>query len=99
MNRPFYSEYVRHCMRFYARNTEKPRFNTEVDKNNWYACHRALDNYSEQDRITLVQIYGMRDTIADNVFWVAKAYDLDQRVIWDMIKEFERSVARKRGLL
>lgn len=99
MNRPFYSEYVRHCMRFYARNTEKPRFNTEVDKNNWYACHRALDNYSAQDCTILTQVYGMRDTIADNVFWVAKTYNLDQKVIWDMIKEFERSVARKRGLL
>lgn len=99
MNRPFYSEYVRHCMRFYARNTEKPRFNTEVDKNNWYACHRALDNYSEQDRNIIIHVYGMRDTIADNVFWVAKTYDLDQRVIWDMLKEFERSVAKKRGLL
>jgi hypothetical protein len=41
----------------------------------------------------------MRDTIADNVFWATKAYDLDQRVIWDMIKEFERSVAKKRGLI
>ena len=99
MNRPFYSEYVRHCMRFYARNAEKPRFNTEVDKNNWYACHRALDNYSEQDRTILTHVYGMRDTIADNVFWVAKTYDLDQRVIWDMIKEFERIVAKKRGLI
>ena len=64
MTRPFYSEYVRHCMRFYARNTEKPRFNTEVDKNNWYACHRALDNYSPQDCAILTQVYGMHDTIA-----------------------------------
>lgn len=99
MNRPFYSEYVRHCMRFYARNTEKPRFNTEVDKNNWYACHRALDNYSEQTYIILTQVYGMHDTIADNVYWVAKTYNLDQKVIWDTMKDFERSVAKKRGLI
>ena len=99
MTRPFYSEYVRHCARFYARNTEKPRFNTEVDKNNWYACHRAIEQYSERDHIILVQVYGMRDTIADNVYWVAQTYNLDQKVIWDMLKEFERSVARKRGLI
>lgn len=99
MTRPFYSEYVRHCMRFYARNTEKPRFNTEVDKNNWYACHRAIEPYSEQDRTIILEVYGMRDTIADNVYCVAKANDLDQKVIWDMMKDFERSVARKRGLL
>ena len=99
MNRPFYSEYVRHCARFYARNTEKPRFNTEVDKNNWYACDRVLDNYSEQDRTIIIQVYAMRDTIADNVFWVAQTYNLDQVVIWDKLKEFERRVAKKRGLL
>ena len=99
MNRPFYSEYVRHCMRFYARNTEKPRFKSRADENNWYACHRALDNYSEQDSTILIQVYGMRDTIEDNVYWVAKTYHLDQRVIWDMLKDFERCVARKRGLI
>ena len=100
MNRPFYSEYVRHCARFYARNTEKPRFfNTEVDKNNWYACHKAIENYSEQDRTVLLHVYGLYDTIPDNVFWVAKTYDLDQTLIWDLMKEFEKSVAKKRGLL
>ena len=99
MTRPFYYEYVRHCARFYARNTEKPHFNTEVDKNNWYACHRAIEQYSERDHIILVQVYGMRDTIADNVYWVAQTYNLDQKVIWDMLKEFERLVARKRGLI
>lgn len=99
MNRPFYSEYVRHCMRFYARNMEKPHFNTEVDKNNWYACHRALERYSEQDKNILIRVYGWFDTIADNVFAVAKADHIDQTVIWDMIKDFERSVAKKRGLL
>ena len=99
MTRPFYSEYVRHCARFYARNTEKPRFNTEVDKNNWYACHRAIEQYSERDHIILTQVYGMRDTIADNVYWVAQTYNLDQKVIWDMLKDFERLVARKRGLI
>ena len=95
----FYTEYVRHCMRFYARNTEKPRFNTEVDKSNWFACHRALERYSEQDRDTLIRVYGAYDTLADNVYEVAKANQIDQNIIWDLIKDFERNVARKRGLI
>lgn len=99
MNKPFYSEYVRHCMRFYARNATKPRFNTEVDKTNWYACHRAIERYSEQDKNILMLVYGMYDTLADNVYEVAKTNHVDQSVIWDMIKDFERSVAKKRGLL
>lgn len=99
MNRPFYSEYVRHCLRFYCRNTKNPRFNTEVDKNNWYACHRAIERYSDKDKEILIMVYALYDTIADNVYEIAKVRNLDQNIIWDMLKEFERSVAKKRGLL
>ena len=99
MNRPFYSEYVRHCMRFYARNIHKPRFNTEVDKNNWYACDKAIERYSDRDKNILHRVYGWYDTIADNVYEVAKAENIDQNIIWDLIKDFERIVAKKRGLI
>lgn len=99
MNRPFYSEYVRHCLRFYARNITKTRFNTEVDKNNWYACHKAIEHYSDKDKDLLIRVYALYDTIADNVYEVAKTNHIDQNIIWDMLKEFERSVAKKRGLI
>ena len=99
MSKPFYTEYVRHCMRFYARNTNKPRFNTEVDKNNWYACQRAIERYSNEEKEILIQVYSMRDTLADNVYEIAKAKGIDQNIIWDMLKELEHSVARKRGLI
>lgn len=99
MNRPFYSEYVRHCMRFYARNTNKPHFNTEVDKNNWYSCHRAIEHYSDENKNILLLVYGMRDTLSDNVYEVSKTYCIDQNIIWDMLKDFEHSVAKKRGLI
>ena len=100
MNRPFYSEYVRHCIRFYARNPNKPRFfKSEVDENNWYACHRAIEHYSDRDKDIILKVYGWYDTLADNVFEVAKAYGIDQNIIWDMLKDFERVVAKKRGLI
>ena len=99
MNRPFYSEYVRHCMRFYARNTDKPRFNTDVDEDNWYACHRAIARYSETDKDILLRVYALYDTIADNVYEVANERHIDQNFIWELLKDFERNVAKKRGLL
>lgn len=98
MNRPFYTEYVRHCMRFYARN-RKPRFNTEVDKNNWCACDRAMECYSDRDKDILLRVYGSRDTLADNVYEASQIYLIDQNIIWDMLKEFERTIATKRGLI
>ena len=99
MNRPFYSEYTRHCLRFYTRNLHKTRFNTEVDKNNWYACHKAIDRYSDRDKDIIIRVYSLYDTIADNVYEVAKEYQIDQNIIWDLLKDIERGVAKRRGLL
>ena len=100
MNRPFYCEYVRHCLRFYSRNTKQtPHFKTDVDKNNWLACANILKNYSETDRAILTEVYGGYDTLPDNVYQAAKKYDINQIVIWDMMKDVEKKIARKRGLL
>lgn len=99
MTKPYYSDYVRHCMRFYARNTEKPHFNTEVDEDNWFACHKAIGRCSDRDKTILLRVYGMYDTIPDNVYEVSNLLHIDQNLIWDLMKDFERVVARKRGLL
>lgn len=99
MNRPYYSEYVRHCMRFYSRNTAMPRFNSNVDEDNWWACHRAITRYSDKDKDIILRVYSLYDTIADNVYEIANLYHIDQNEIWDLLKEFERRVAKKRGLL
>ena len=99
MYKPFYSEYVRHCMRFYARNIYKPRFNTEVDKNNWHACNRAIEHYPDRTKDIFLRVYGSRDTLADNVYEASQIYLIDQNIIWDMLKDFEHRVAKNRGLI
>lgn len=99
MNRPFYSEYVKHMLRFYTRNPQQPHFKSEVDRNNWFACSTALKGYTDRDRDILMTIYSSFDTLSDSVFDVAKKYKIDQSLVWDMMKDYERKVARKRGLL
>lgn len=99
MNRPFYSEYVRHALRFYTRNYSRPRFKSEVDKNNWYACANVLKDYSERDRGIIVAVYGSYDTLGDNVYETAKKFNVDQSIIWDMMKDVERKIAKRRGLM
>jgi hypothetical protein len=56
MSRTFYSEYVNHCLRFYARH-ERPKFHSEADKHNWAACDSALKSFSDNDRAMLLYIY------------------------------------------
>lgn len=99
MNRPFYSEYVRHCLRFYTRNLQLSRFKSEVDKNNWFACANVIKGYLDTDQDILVAVYSGYDTLADNVYQTAKKYNIDQSIIWDMMKEVERKIAKRRGLM
>ena len=99
MNKPFYSDYVRHCLRFYTRNPNLSRFKTNVDRNNWKACAEVVKEYSDRDRDIIASVYGNFDTLSDNVYETAKKYGINQGIIWDMMKEVERKIARRRGLL
>lgn len=96
--RAFYSEYVNHCLRFYARHS-CPIFHSEADKKNWAACEDALKSFTDSDRDMLLSIYTEGDTIPDNVYQMAKSKCVNQDTIWKLIGELERKVAKRRGLI
>lgn len=99
MTRHYYSEYIRHCLRFYTRNLAQPHFKSKADENNWYACASVLKGYSDKDRDMIIAVYSAYDTIPDNVYETAKKYNIDQMIIWDLMKETERKIAKRRGLM
>ena len=99
MARNFYSAYVEHCMRFYPRYPKPNRFRSEADKKNWYSCEYALKDFTEKDREWLITIYTEGDTIPDNVYALSKKEKLNQEVLWKLINDLERKVAKKRGLI
>ncbi len=98
MAKTYYSDYVTHCLRFYAKY---PKANPidKIDKDNWIACHRALSDLSSDDRTLLISIYKEADTIADNVYQISKQKGIPQSRIWKLISNVERKVARYRELL
>ena len=96
--RTFYSEYIQHCARFYARHPN-PTFRSDVDKWNWIACDRALKGFEQREREIILFVYREGDTIADNIYQVSKRLDIHQDAIWKLIAKFERTVAKRRGLL
>lgn len=97
--RPFYAEYVNHCMRFYCRNTVKPSsFKTEVDKKNWEACDTVMKVYTPEERDILISVYSMNDTMGDNVYNTAAKHDVCQDQVWNLITDIGRRVAKQRGL-
>lgn len=99
MNKPFYTDYVRHALRFYSRNLTLSSFKKEADKENWIACNDVISHYSDRDKDILVYVYGSYDTLADNVYAMSKKYSINQNIIWDKMKEFEREIAEERGLV
>ena len=99
MNKPYYSDYVRHCLRFYTRNLRLNRFKTKVDEDNWYACYHALKVCTDRDRDMLIAVYSGYDTLADNVYETAKKYEVNQAIIWDAMKDVEHKIAKRRGLI
>lgn len=102
MSRPYYSEYVRHALRFYARTCMHdtiPAFKTESDELNWCACNRVLQDYDPKTKDILLTVYAGYDTLPDEVYNASKKFKMQQNHIWDDMKVLEREVATKRGLI
>lgn len=99
MARSFYSAYIEHCMRFYARYKKPEYFRSDADKKNWLACDNALKDFSAEDRERLLTLYREGDTIPDNVYQLAKKEKINQDTLWKLLGDFERKAAKRRGLL
>ena len=98
MARAFYSEYVNHCLRFYARHTN-PKFNSDADKQNWKACESAIGSFSDKEQVMLLGIYRGDESVPDKVYQLAHENGVKTDTIWKLINELERKVAKRRGLL
>lgn len=93
-----YKDYVEMCLRFYSRYP-KPIYKSVVDKLNWEACEIAFNELSGSDRDLLREVFSRRDTVADNVYQIAKETDINQNYIWKIVKSVERRVALLRNLI
>ena len=96
--RSYYSDYVQHCMRFYARHPN-PKFNSEAEKLNWNACDNALKRFEVSEKDILMSIYQSGDTLADNVYNLSLQKNINQNNIWKLVSRLEKMIAKRRGLL
>ena len=102
--KPYYSEYVRHCLRYYVKTLDEgkgghPIFKSDADRENWKACYHVLKDYSPSDMDIIAEIYRPGDTIADKIYLIAKTKGVNQDRFWGLINNTERKIAKKRGLL
>lgn len=94
----FYSDMATHCLKFYARHRD-PKFRSDVDKKNWYACENALKGFDENDRAMLIEVYASGDFMNDNVSETARRFEVSPNTLWSKVHELERKVAKRRGLI
>ena len=100
MSRTYYTEYVRHALRFYSRNClQKPVFKSDADKENWLSCYTVIKTYPVETQALLLEIYSGFDTLPDEVYNACKKYDINQNIVWDLMKEVERKISKRRGLM
>lgn len=104
MTKPFYADYVNRMLRFYARkihSSEVPRMKmkNDVDKENWRCVVRVLDKLPERDKDVIIEVYGRGDTLADNIYWVAKELKVDQDMIWALVSKVTKRIAKERKLI
>lgn len=102
--KPYYSEFVRHCLRYYIKTLDEgkggcPVFRNDAERENWAACHSVLKDLSERDMDIIAYIYRPGDTIADKIYLLSKSKQVSQDTFWSLISRTERNVAQKRGLI
>ncbi len=97
----YYSQYVNHMLRFYARYCDKnlENFKKSTDIKNWLAVKTVLDKLPEKDKNVIIEVYRRRDTLADNIYEVSKELGIDQDVIWSMLNKVTKKIAQERELI
>jgi hypothetical protein len=85
-------------MRFYTR-FETPGSLGEIDKTNWLACDEAIKTFNYPDREMLISLYREKSTLIDNVYQMSKEKHIKRDAIWSVVKELQKRIAQKRGLI
>lgn len=100
MSKSYYSDYAKHCLRFYVRHPN-PRFHSMCDRRDWESAEGALHALSAEDRDFLMEVYRAKGgKFEDRAKEIAERMDYrPKNRIWKTISRIERDVAKRRGLI
>ena len=96
--RTFYSSYIQHCMRFYARHSE-PNFRSDADKRNWESCEDAIKTFTDNEQDILLTIYRDGDSLEDSIRTTSIELGVNRDMIWKLVNELEKKIAKRRNLI
>ena len=101
MVKKYYSDYVRHALRFYVRNQNPLCLygKSDATEEDWIACNVVFNELLPDSKEMLIAVYQPSDIMADNVYNAAKKFNVPQDNIWSLMAVVEKRIAQERGLL
>lgn len=93
----YYSDYVGHMMRQYLKLKDE-KVETDVLENNIETCRRVVDNLPEAEKTIILQVYADK-ILTNSINIVSEQNGLRSQNVWMIVKNFEREVAKERGLI
>ena len=94
----YYSPFVSHCIKFYAKYPCANRFRADADQRNWEAVKTSLDTYTGNEAAILLKLYDGKD-LNENINNISGHIGMDKKSLWKIVRNFEYKVACNRGII
>lgn len=97
--RKYYSDYIRHCTRFYFYIEKSPsEIKDKVSYNNYVAVSNILSDYPTATVNMLRTLY-LADSMVQAVNEYSDLTKMPTQQIWHTVQNYEKQVAIERGLV
>ena len=100
MGKTYYSDYVGHMMRQYGRlyGSDELSQTDMPTEQNVIVCGAILDRLPDGERDIVKEVYTGK-VIGEKINEIAECRGIRPQNIWAIVKNFERDIAKERGLL
>ncbi len=98
MGRPFYADYVNHCLKKYVVNYDKKSVE-DVEIENWTAVDKVYKQLLDKDRELIDEIYGRFGTISENIKEINEEMKVNEKYMWTLVARVTKDIAKERGLI
>lgn len=101
MGRPFYADYVNHCLKGYVVNYDKglESQETDSDRENWKAVNEVYKQLLNKDRELIDEIFGRFGTISENIKEINEEMKVNEKYMWTLVTRVTKDIAKERGLI
>lgn len=101
MSKPYYEEYAKHALRFYARHPVLKVKGSNLSRSeieNWQVCDDVFKALEDTERELVTAVFRSKGYIADKVYELSCQKHISENYIWRLLAHVTRSFAERRGL-